>query len=191
MVKKYFIPVIFAILFGFLLSGLILLINSRPNGNPIQIIPAPTIRPIQVYITGEVQKPGLYQLEKGSRLSDLISLAGGLTSNFSDTNNINLAAKLYDGQHIHLDEEFNLPESSNKSGTQILTTTNKININEANVEELETLPGIGETRAKDIIEYRNTNGFFEEIEDILNVKGIGESTFDKLKDLIVTNQILD
>ena len=189
MVKKYFIPVILAILFGFLFSGLILLINSRPNGNSIQIIPAPTISPIQVYITGEVQKPGLYQLEKGSRLSDLISIAGGLTS--SNSYNVNLAAKLYDGQHIHLDEESKLTESSNKSETQILTATKKININEANIEELETLPGIGETRAKDIIDYRNTIGFFEEIEDILNVKGIGEFTFDKLKDLIVTNQILD
>lgn len=189
MVKKYLIPVTMAIFFGFLFSGLILLINSRPNGNSIQIIPAPTVSPIQVYITGAVQKPGLYQLEKGSRLSDLITMAGGLTT--SKTYNLNLAAKLYDGQHILLDEELNLTESSDKSDMQSLASIKKININEANIEELETLPGIGETRAKDIINYRNTIGFFEEIEDILNVKGIGESTFDKLKDLIVTNQILD
>ncbi len=169
--------------------GLILLVNSRPNGNPIQVIPAPTASPIQVYITGAVQNPGLYQLEKGSRLSDLISMAGGLTT--STKYNFNLAAKLYDGQHVNLDEDSILTKSSGNSETLSSSEFKKININEASIEELETLPGIGETRAKDIINYRNTIGFFEEIKDILNVKGIGESTFDKLKDLIVTNQILD
>jgi competence protein ComEA len=189
MVKKYFFSILTALLTGFLLSGLILLINSRPDGNPIQIIPAPTASPIQVYITGTIQNPGIYLLEKGSRLSDLISLAGGLTT--SEINNLNLAAKLYDGQHINLDEEPIFDESPRSSDVQFSSEIKKININEAGIEELETLPGIGETRAKDIINYRNTAGYFDEIDDILNVKGIGLSTFEKIKDLIVTNQVLD
>lgn len=183
MTKFNFFTIFIALLSGFLFSGLIILINAKPAANPIQIIPAPTTSPIQVFISGSIQNPGIYKLAKGSRLSDLIDLAGGSKS--LEMDHINLAAKLYDGQHIHLSDD------SSQQEFQTYLDAEKININEADVNELDSLPGIGETRAKDIVEYRTTVGYFDKIEDILNVKGIGESTFDQIKDLIATNQFQD
>jgi competence protein ComEA len=169
------------ILLGFFIGGIILLINSPPKGNPITLIPAPTPLPMKVFISGSVQNPGMYELKKDSRLSDLIDMAGGLHDGAAA--DYNLAAKLYDGQHIVIAAAGELTRHS------INVETEKININEADIETLSTLPGIGPSKAADIIAYREQNGFFEKIEDILNVPGIGEATFAQLKDLIAINQI--
>ena len=183
MTKNNLFLIFIAVITGFLFSGLIFLINSKPADNAIQILPAPTTSPIQVFISGSIKNPGIYGLPKGSRLSDLIDMAGGAIS--LDMDHINLAAKLYDGQHIHLGEITDQLENKNNNDFE------KININEADVNELDALPGIGETRAKDIVEYRDTNGYFDKIEDILNVRGIGESTFNQIKELIAINQFQD
>ena len=84
------------IIFGILIGGLFFLINSPPKGNPITLLPSPTQVPIKVYITGAIKNPGTYELEKDSRLSDLIEKAGGLID--PNTGDYNLASKLYDGQ---------------------------------------------------------------------------------------------
>ena len=171
-----------AILSGFLIAGAVILFNTQKNGNPITIIPAPTSSPIKVYISGDVDKPGVYELPPGSRLEDLLFMAG-IDSNMSYQ--FNLASKLYDGQHILITDK-NLTENSSniEAGNSL-----QININEANIEELMKLPGIGATRAKDIVFYRETIGYFNKIDDILNVPGIGENTFNQIKDKIVTNSI--
>lgn len=172
------------ILVGFLLGGLIFLLNAPPKGNAITLSEIPTQTPIEVYITGEVAEPGLYKLEKDSRLSDLILKAGGFLDPKID--GYNLASKLYDGQHIHIKNTFEVSPSKSIEMQNI-----KVNINEADSITLSSLPGIGPSKAADIIQYREENGFFEKIEDILNVPGIGEFTFNQIKDLISINQIIN
>ncbi|OJX41441.1 MAG: hypothetical protein BGO78_01545 [Chloroflexi bacterium 44-23] len=180
-IKRLF-EIAFGILIGLIIAALILLINRPTNGDSIILLPPPSPKPIIVNISGAVTNPGVYELEKGSRLNDLLQLAGG--ANVGDLSNYNLAAELYDGQHIHI-------ENSSESDLKSSTIDIKVNINEADKETLMSLPGIGETKALEIIKYRDENGFYEEIKDILNVPGIGEYTFELIKDLIVTNQIYE
>ena len=158
---------------------------------------------IAVHITGEVKKKGIIYLNKGQRIADAIEKAGGTTKN-ANIDKVNLAYVLEDGQKIYIpnknekNEEkeyitqdsgeniivedgngFNKDNSNSKEGEK-----SKVNINTANQTELETLPGIGPSLAQRIIEYRNENGEFEKIEDIQNVKGIGDAKYNTIKDLI-------
>lgn len=137
---------------------------------------------IYVHIDGEVVNPGLYKLTTEDRVNDLLIIAGGATDKAS-LKDINLAKKLEDEMKIYIpSKEDNLTnevsgqsENSNSSG--------KINLNTASKDELKTLPGIGDTRADEIIRYRENTGF-SKVEDIKNISGIGDKTYEKLKDLI-------
>lgn len=141
----------------------------------------------KVYISGEINKPGVYQIKDEDRLEDLINEAGGLTDKASDKT-LNLAQRLDDQMKIYIpniDEENSLENiDPNQSASQSPSKTSElININTASKEELMTLPNIGDKRADAIIEYRNANKF-EKIEDIKNVTGIGDKFYEALKDLI-------
>lgn len=171
-----------SILAGILIAGVILLLNSKDPGNPIKVIPAPTPLPIKVYLSGDIENPGVYLLPVDSRMEDLINFSKIKIPPESD---INLASKLYDGQHIQISSN----ESGVKANAITITDSERININEADIEELMLLPGIGETKAKEIIVYRETYGYFDTIEDILNVPGIGDATFSQLRDKIATNSL--
>lgn len=166
---------------------------------------------IKVEIKGAINNPGVYELEDNSRVVDLINVAGGLTEN-ADTSLINLSKKLTDEMVviIYTREEIenynnskikteyvyievpSCPDKVNdacieeyQEETNNNEETNKlININTASINELTTLSGIGESKAKLIIEYREQNGNFKEINEIINVKGIGESLLEKIKDSI-------
>lgn len=138
---------------------------------------------IQVYICGEVKKPGVYELHEGDRLIKLISLAGGITEK-GDENSINMSAKLKDEDYIRIPAK-----NENASADQIQSSTGydfsgKININTASLEEFKTLPRIGDALANRILEYRAKNGPFKDIKDIKNVSGIGEKMFENIKDKI-------
>lgn len=161
----------------------------------------------KVDIKGAVKKPGVYDVDSNSRVIDVINIAGGLKSN-ANTNYVNLSAKITDEMVIwiyttgeisklkmeqssseHMIKTCNCPvvdnttclnSNSNKSNT----TNNMVNINTASVEELSKLNGIGESKAKNIIDYRNRNGKFNKIEDIMNVTGIGEAAYNKIKENI-------
>lgn len=138
---------------------------------------------IEVYICGEVNKPGVYKMVDGDRIDDLIKVAGGFTSN-ADTESVNLAIKLKDEDYIKVPSK---TISQDINGTLINTQNNKqgkVNINTAGIEELKTLPRIGDSIAKRIIDYRTKNGRFNRIEDIKNVSGIGEKMFENIKDMI-------
>ena len=166
------------------------------------------IEKIKVDIKGEINTPGVYELTKENNVMDAINLAGGLT-NKSDTSNINLSKKLKDEMVIIVyskqeiinmkeKEKITCPPCNNacieeKDETSKINITEKketnesnekININTANIEELQTLTGIGETKAQNIIDYRNKTGGFKNIEEIKNVQGIGEAAFEKIKDNI-------
>ena len=141
----------------------------------------------KVYISGEINKPGVYQIKDGDRLEDLINEAGGLTDKASDKT-LNLAQRLDDQMKIYIpniDEENSLENIDPNQAANISASSKSdlININTASKEELMTLPNIGDKRADAIIEYRNANKF-EKIEDIKNVTGIGDKFYEALKDLI-------
>ncbi len=147
---------------------------------------------IVVHIAGEVKKPGIITLNEGARIADAISLAGGTTKQ-ANLDEINLAYKLEDGQKIYIPniKEKNTVNTyvTSQNGQSSISSANnienkKININKASKDQLETLPGVGSAIASRIIEYRNENGNFKNIEDLKNVKGIGEAKYDGLKDLI-------
>ncbi len=142
------------------------------------------ITDIYIHIDGEVNKPGLYKVKSSSRINDVLTMAGGTTS-IADLKDINLAKKVEDEMKIFIpsieetvqaDEVTQVNESS----------SNKININTADKDTLKTLPGIGDTRAEEIIRYRETNKFSKP-EDLQNISGIGSKTYEKLKDLISVN----
>lgn len=146
---------------------------------------------IILHITGEVNSPGIIEIEEGSRLANAIEAAGGLTEN-ADINKINLAYVVKDGQKINIPNVNSVDTSSyitEDIGENIIiedinSNTNLVNINTATQTELETLTGIGPSTALKIIKYREENGKFTTIEDIKNVPGIGDSKFESIKEEI-------
>ena len=141
-----------------------------------------------VYITGEVKEPGVYHVQEGSYIYELIELAGGFTEDAAEES-INLAGKLSESIHIHIitkDEFENRSIEYLSSDTHVNNSglNNLVNINTANVSELSSLPGIGEAYANRIINYREENGLFTNIEDIKLVPGIKDSKYSQLRDLI-------
>ena len=133
---------------------------------------------IYVYVCGCVKNPGVVSLNSDSRIYEAIELAGGFTEN-ADTDAVNQAEFIKDGQKIYIPaigESINSAEGSDSSGL--------VNINTAGILELTTLPGIGESRAQAIIAYRDSNGLFSDINEIMNISGIKQSAFDKIKSYI-------
>ena len=142
-------------------------------------------------IKGAVKNPGVYTTNCDQYVNDIIALAGGLTSE-ADTSTINLAKQVKDEMVIIINtkEEIINMESSDIVNQEIVNDSmvdnSLININAATLDELKTIPGIGDVRAKAIIEYRNNNGSFKDIKDITNVKGIGEALYEQIKVYITT-----
>ena len=141
-----------------------------------------------IYVCGQVQSPGVYVLEEGSRVCDAFLAAGGLTEEAAK-DYWNQARTLSDGEMIYVptkeEAKERLPESESAMGTE--SNNGKININTATKEELMTLPGVGESRAMDILAYRNEHGRFSTPEEIMNVSGIKEGMYEKIKEYIVVN----
>lgn len=142
----------------------------------------------KVYVCGCVNNPSVVTLKQGSRVIDAIDLAGGVTDE-ADVNSINLAAFIVDSQKIYVPkvgETVDKNEFTEQNNDIEINSQNNslININKADKSQLQSLPGIGETIAQYIIDYRTQNGDFKNIEDIKNVSKIGNKTFDKIKDRI-------
>lgn len=148
---------------------------------------------IYVDIGGEVNSPGVYEVSEGTRLFQVIEKAGGLTEE-ADIDVINRAEAVYDGQKILIAsyeetegraKATNTDGSANNSASQTYSADDeKVNINTADSVTLQTIPGIGPSKADRIIEYRNSEGRFNKIEDIKNISGIGDKTFDSIKKYI-------
>ena len=152
---------------------------------------------IFVYVCGAVANPGVYEVEAGSRVFQAVELAGGLLEDASPEH-VNQAMTVTDGQQIYIpnrsevqskegllyedDSLKGIDQGVHESGSQ-----GKVNINTADKTELMTIPGVGESRAQDIISYRQEHGGFSSIEEIMNVPGIKEATFEKIKDGIKVN----
>lgn len=150
--------------------------NNSSNITSNQTTTHNTSTQIFVEIKGEVIKPNVYYIDSDARLYDLVMLAGGFTEN-AETTNINLTQKLTDGICITISKKSTNTNTDSNNNT-------KISINNASIEELMTLPSIGEAKAKSIINYRTINGNFTSIEDITKVSGISNAIFEQIKDLI-------
>ena len=170
------------------------------------------IEKVKVDIKGAIKKPGVYELDSNSIINDVIKLAGGLKTNAS-TKYLNLSKKILDEMVINIYTESEVkkmkepvdvcevkdqdltncddatiivtnPDSNKDISNSNEVVDNKVSINDGTKEELMTLSGIGEVKAQAIIDYRNKNGKFSKIEDLMNVSGIGESTYNQIKDNI-------
>lgn len=170
------------------------------------------IEKVKVDIKGAIKKPGVYELDSNSIINDVIKLAGGLKTNAS-TKYLNLSKKILDEMVINIYTESEVkkmkepvdvcevkdqdltncddatiivtnPDSNKEISNSNEVVDNKVSINNGTKEELMTLSGIGEVKAQAIIDYRNKNGKFSKIEDLMNVSGIGESTYNQIKDNI-------
>ncbi len=152
---------------------------------------------IMIHITGEVNNPGIIELQEESRIADAIEVAGGVTEN-ADLNEVNLAFVLSDGQKIYIpnknEKELDQEKAyiTSESGNNVIVKDKieggkkqKVNINEAKQEDFEQLPGIGPSIAKKIVEYREQNGKFTSIDELQEVKGIGKAKFENIKEYIM------
>lgn len=205
---KNVLYILMGVMAGFVLAGALVFISRRPAGEPIVLQPAPTKAPIAVHVIGAVPRPGLYEFAEGARVQDAIDAAGGLLAQAS-VEALNLAAPLEDGKQLVVpfadgtevttaseEGQVVLPSStesevsppfdfSSESETPVAESNGElVNLNTATLDELNSLPGIGPTLAQRIIDYRTQNGNFSTIEDLMNVSGIGVSTFEEIKNLI-------
>jgi len=145
---------------------------------------------LKVHICGEVNDPGVYEVEKGSRIIDLIDIGGGQTEG-ACLDALNLAQKVSDGQRVYIPSEEEVFSGSYLEDTDPVGSllgdngyNMVININTAASKRLEELPGIGPVTAGNIIEYREKYGLFENKEQLMDVNGIGPKKFEKIRDLI-------
>ena len=134
---------------------------------------------IIVYLTGAVSRPGIYHLEEGSRIYELIEKAGGFSEE-ADGEAMNLARPLVDGEQIHVVRIGETPAA----GPAGEVSGGKININQAGESELTSLPGIGEVKARQIISHREKHGPFRDTRELMDVSGIGEKTYENIADLV-------
>ena len=143
--------------------------------------PVLSISPIQstilIHVAGKVKTPGVYPLLQGSRVADAIKAAGGALKGV-DTSEINLARVLVDGEQIYVGYVSKLSATNPKSTKKF---TGTININRATKPEFDSLAGIGPVIAARIVTYRNQNGSFMAIEDLLKVSGVGPKTLEKIR----------
>ena len=182
-------------LLGLVVVAAIILVVSPQRGQPIALVtrtpnltPVPTSTPrlIRVHITGAVILPGVYTLPDNARIEDAIQAAGGLQQD-SDPQLLNLAAALEDGQRLFIPSTRDMTLTNDSRGLSV-ETFSMININTASFAELDSLPGIGEVKAQAILDYRQQNGLFTALEDLMKVEGISQSLFDNLSGLITLGE---
>ncbi len=178
-------------LLGLVVVGSILLVVSPQRGQPIALVtrtpkltpdPSATPKLIRIHVTGAVNLPGVYNLPDTARLEDAILAAGGLLES-ADPQSLNLAANLLDGQRLYIPSTSDVTLTPNDKGSQV-DIPSIVNINTASLAELDSLPGIGEVKAQAIVTYRQQNGLFTALEDLLKVEGISQSLYEKLEGLI-------
>jgi competence protein ComEA len=182
---------ILTLVVGLIAGGAIVYFTMRATapGTPIVVstplptptpFPSSTPAPIRVHVSGAVRHPDVYELPPGSIVKDAIEVAGGPASD-ADLDGVNLAVELRDQQQVYVPRQGEVAPMAPAVGGGG-APAGPVNINTATATELETLPGVGPKTAEAIVEYREANGPFGSIEDIMNVPGIGEGTFEKIRD---------
>jgi competence protein ComEA len=172
--------ILLGIFLGLLFSGAIFLVTS-PHTNQIPILlPTKMADKVMAHVSGAVMKPGVYPLEPNSRVLVAVQAAGGFTQD-ADQDAVNLAAYVEDEDRIVIPSKNALPLQSPEG------QSGAININTADVHELDELPGVGIIKAQAIVDYREKNGFFLTTEDLLKVPGIGPELYQQFKVLVTVN----
>ena len=186
-------------------GGILLALRQPPSANIAVVSLTPTLAPaavptpqphVGVYISGAVVNPGVYIVNDGSRLADIILIAGGAAAD-ADLTAVNLAAVLRDEQHWHIPKRSpdatplagglaaSGGEPAAADGAQPNRPPNgKVDLNTADVDMLKSLPGIGDTRARAIVSHRELNGAFTSVDALLDVNGIGIGTLEALRNLV-------
>ena len=166
-------------LLGALSGGIFLLVNRTSNPTLEIVLPTPTSLPLlQVYVTGAVESPGVYTLTEGDRVAQAVEAAGGPVEE-ADLERVNLATRLRDEDHWHVPRVGEPLASSQEA-----TAPAEVDINSANLEQLDSLPRIGPVLAQAIVSYREAHGPFSSVEDLLNVSGIGVATLEAIRSLV-------
>ncbi len=136
---------------------------------------------IKIHIVGAVARPGLYEANSGDRVDDALRLAGGPTA-AADLAQINLAAKIADGQQLVVPEKGSLSAAAGASPSSLSSAKPAVNLNSATLDQLTQLDGVGPKTAQKIIAYRESHGGFKSVEELMQVPGIGEAKFNQIKD---------
>jgi competence protein ComEA len=157
--------------------------ENRIGGDVSVVSATMTPWPVRVYVSGAVVEAQIVELPPGSLVADALKAAGGMTEN-ADHDAINLAAPLFDNQHILVPTR---RAPSQDAGTEEDLPTARINLNTASADELQLLPSIGDVRAHAIVRYRETYGPFQEVDDILFVPGIGPSIYERIAPYITVD----
>lgn len=185
------------LLVGVVVASLIFLINGATSsaGQKVEVsasLPSdqPIVRPASIYVhvVGEVNVPGIYELDSGSRLVDVIFAAGGFSKS-ADQSSINLAREVTDGEQVVVFKLGAVGQFLNSAaglggGGQAGSAAPQISLNRATQAELEALPGVGPALASRMIDWRTANGGFKKKEDLLNVSGIGDKLFAGIKNQV-------
>lgn len=171
-----------------IIGGIFLITRPQPAGGMDVILPEATATPVievGVYLTGAVRNPGVYTMSEGDRLVHIIQAAGGATEQ-ADLTAVNLAVRLRDEDHWHIPIRGEAPTAApgDTSLVRNASRSARININNADAELLQNLPGIGEVKAQAIISFRDTNGPFPSVESLLDVPGIGPATLEAIRELV-------
>lgn len=175
--------VLIGILIGLLMGGILLLVLTRAEEETVTIVYQPTKGPMRIEIRGAVVRPGLYEFNAAATVDDLVRAAGGF-SDQADQDRSRLASRVYDGDTIWI-PTLAVGNAPTLTAFPILETSSKINLNTATVDELMTLPGIGEKKALEIIQYRTEHGGFKDVSELLKVNGLGEKTVETFYDRII------
>ena len=175
--------ILLGILLGVITSGAVLLIAAPVRSTPLEIVPSTQASSLIVDVEGKVLHHGVYEFKPGDRVNDAIQAAGGLAAG-ANTESINQAALLTDGEKILVPEsnEFGLATPSVPIADQLL------NLNSATEDELNQLPGIGEQKARAILQYRSDYGGFVSVDDLIYVPGIGQSLLDTLRNYVTVEK---
>ena len=186
-------------------GGVVMTVWPSASAAEIQVVEiAPTVVPtsaplpsemqVGVYLSGAVINPGVYIVNGGSRLANVLLLAGGATAE-ADLTAVNLAAVVHDEDHWHIPERGEAAppangltatsaDAANRQAAAIANGEGRIDLNSADVELLKTLPGIGDVRARSIVNHRETNGDFVSVDGLLDVDGIGAGIVENIRELV-------
>ena len=173
-------------------------IHIQPAQPTATSLPTATPEPIQVFINGEVNQPGVYTLPHDAILQDVLLLAGGFSADaYQDV--VNLAQPLADGMQVHVPSQSEtvntvpvvttppLVLNLESGGGSAANATGLVNLNLASKVELESLPGVGPSTAQKILDYREDNGPFASVEDVMNVSGIGPAKFESMAEFVTVD----
>ena len=174
---------VYGILIGLIFAGVIVFFISPKKAYEIRLLDAATPAPFFVEVDGAVNNPGVFLVEQNLRINELIDMAGGFRED-ADEMQLNLAMPIYDGMQILVPSNKTMRSDEESENTQMNNFTDFVNINFADLEELCTLPSIGESKAQAILDYREEHGYFDSIEQIMEVPGIGEGIFSEIENLI-------